>query len=671
MTTSDAEGVVLRFAWTAADSQVDDTRAPAAACWLILDPAWSPSAGDRDDLVAVRQVTERVLTREDLFPATTRLLDDWAEQTGIAEALTVDGTSFWYRRRLWAWRWLHERLIWIGILDELARSRRISAIESPPPGETALADVVRLFAARSEIPIREAESGQEPTVEDDEIAGELRASQAADAGEAGTARPRSQLLRALRDLVRRTRLLPVDRRRARMEARRAAMDRRAATLASEGTRRLLVVADPATYQDVATATGRARMDPFLGPIVRRLADTPLAPIVLELGTRAADDATWARTSAPAGARILTADIMARRYAGPEDGPASADAASRIAADVAGRQGRIDVAGLDLGPALLAGLERFARIILPARLREVARERRLLEALRPAALLTIDEYGRTEWLSAARQAGIPVVAVQHGIIHPWHPGYQHRSRPPGRAVPQRTYTFGEFERRLLLEAGEYRPDEVVVGGSPRLDLVAASVRTADDVAALRIELGVAAGERLLVISTTFAEVFRRFYAPVALASLVGRPLDRVRVVIKLHPGERDGELYLRLLDGLRRPGEPARADVSVVKRVDLYRLLAAADAHLGLYSTVLTEAVVTGTRNLLAATQAASDLLGYVDAGVAIPVRSPEDVATALGTPQGDADATARRAFLDDHFRPGPATERIAADLVAWLAPAGP
>jgi hypothetical protein len=410
------------------------------------------------------------------------------------------------------------------------------------------------------------------------------------------------------------------------------------------------------------------MDPFLGPIVGRLADTPLAPIVLELGTRAADDATWARTSSPAGARILTADILARRYASPDEGPVSVAAASRVASDVAGREGRIEVAGLDLGPALLAGLERFARIVLPARLREVARERRLLEALRPAALLTVDEYGRTEWLSAARQAGIPVVAVQHGIVHPWHPGYQHRTRPSVRAVPQRTYTFGDFERRLLLEAGEYRPDEVVVGGSPRLDLVDAAVPAADDAAALRAELGVATDERLLVISTTFAEVFRRFYAPVALASLIGRPLDGVRVVIKLHPGEQDGELYLRLLDGLRGGGEPARTDVSVVKRVDLYRLLASADAHLGLYSTVLTEAVVTGTRNLLAATQAASDLLGYVDAGVAIPVRSPEDVAAALVLPLTDQDAAARRAFLEDHFLPGLAAERIADDLVAWLVP---
>jgi hypothetical protein len=666
-------GVVLRFAPTAADI-ADRAPTPASLsereCWLVLDPAWSPAEGDQDDVVAARQVTERVLASEDLFPATTRLLDDWAEATGIAEALTVDGTSFWYRRRLWAWRWLHERLIWIGILDELARTRTIVAIDRPPADDAPLADVVRLFAARGAIPIRGDAAG-DGGAQDEEIDVELRESQAADGVERAGARARHPLLRVARELVRRTRVLPADRRRARIETRRTAMDDRAAAFAKDPTRPLLVVADPATYQDVATPGGRTRMDPFLGPIVERLAATPLSPIVLELGTRAADDATWARTSTPAGARILAADILARRFASAEDAQLAAAAAERVAADVAGRQGSIEVAGLDLGPALLAGLERFARIVLPARLREVARERRLLEALRPAAVLTVDEYGRTEWLSAARQAGIPVVAVQHGIIHPWHPGYQHRTRPAVRAVPQRTYTFGEFERRLLLDAGAYEPDEVVVAGSPRLDLVDASVSSAEDAVTLRSELGVGPDERLLVISTTFAEVFRRFYAPVALASLIGRPLEGVRVVIKLHPGEKDGDLYLRLFGGLRAPGGAPRTDVSVIKRVDLYRLLAAADAHLGLYSTVLTEAVVTGTRNLLAATQAASDLLGYVDAGVAIPVRSPEDVASALAKPSTDADAAARTAFLEDHFRPGNATERIADDLLAWLAPGGP
>jgi hypothetical protein len=204
----------------------------------------------------------------------------------------------------------------------------------------------------------------------------------------------------------------------------------------------------------------------------------------------------------------------------------------------------------------------------------------------------------------------------------------------------------------------------VSGSPRLDLVA-DRPSAAELSHVRAGLGVAAESKMLVVSTTFASVYRRLYTPVVLAALLGQPLAGVHVVIKLHPGESDGELYVRLLSGLASGGP--RSDLTIVKRVDLYQLLAAADAHLGIYSTVLTEAVVTGTPNLIAATQAASDLLGYVDAGVAIPVSTGADVRAALDSVDSAVGDAQRRAFLDDHFRPGSAADRIAADLTTWLS----
>ena len=78
----------------------------------------------------------------------------------------------------------------------------------------------------------------------------------------------------------------------------------------------------------------------------------------------------------------------------------------------------------------------------------------------------------------------------------------------------------------------------------------------------------------------------------------------------------------------------------------------ADAHLGIHSTVLTEAVATGTRNLLADTLASSDLLGYVEAGVAMPVRNGADFLAALDAPDG-ITPEARSAFLARHFERGP------------------
>ena len=77
----------------------------------------------------------------------------------------------------------------------------------------------------------------------------------------------------------------------------------------------------------------------------------------------------------------------------------------------------------------------------------------------------------------------------------------------------------------------------------------------------------------------------------------------------------------------------------MKEIDLYGLLRAADAHLGLHSTVLTDAVAAGTLNLIAVSDAHHDLIGYVPAGVAVPVTDRVSFLAALDAgPQADPDA---------------------------------
>ena len=115
---------------------------------------------------------------------------------------------------------------------------------------------------------------------------------------------------------------------------------------------------------------------------------------------------------------------------------------------------------------------------------------------------------------------------------------------------------------------------------------------------------------------------------------------------------------------RAGGYPA-PPVAILKDVDLYRLLRASDAHLGMLSTVLTDAVGAGTPNLIVTIDQHSDLLGYVDAGVAGPVRDVDDVRTKLASDLW-VSSDARAAFMARHFRPGDATARIL-ELVATLA----
>jgi hypothetical protein len=79
--------------------------------------------------------------------------------------------------------------------------------------------------------------------------------------------------------------------------------------------------------------------------------------------------------------------------------------------------------------------------------------------------------------------------------------------------------------------------------------------------------------------------------------------------------------------------------------------------LGLFSTVLTDAVAAGTPNLIATTQARRDLLGYAEAGVAVPVSSNAEFREAVRT-CAPPDPAARAAFMARHMAVGDAPDRI-------------
>jgi hypothetical protein len=323
-----------------------------------------------------------------------------------------------------------------------------------------------------------------------------------------------------------------------------------------------------------------------------------------------------------------------------------------------------VHGVDLGPALVGRVAELAARWMPAKVRAVTNIRALLRRLRPAGVLLADEYHRQDWLTAARAEGIKVVAIQHGMIYGGHNGYVHRDRPASLALPDRTYVFGPWERDVLVERSVYREDEVRVSGSPRLDLVATAPDP--DAASLRQELGVRPGDRLVVLSGTYGPAYRRFHIPYALDRLLDRAWPNVHLVVKQHPGEKDRGPYEALVAGLAAARGFAPPPVTVVQDIDLYRLLRSADAHLGIHSTVLTEAVAAGTHNLLADTLASSDLLGYVEAGVAVPVCDGAGFLAALEQPEA-ITPEARRAFLGRHFHEGSASARLRDELLAWLA----
>jgi RimJ/RimL family protein N-acetyltransferase len=454
---------------------------------------------------------------------------------------------------------------------------------------------------------------------------------------------------------------PEAERRKTVAARADQLLRRFAALRAEPGRPL-VLTSPATYQTLGGPGAARSADPFLGPVVDALTGTPLDPAVIELGADLADDVAWARLTAPGNERHLPFGPLIRAMGVADDDRAAEIERTRIAGRLAEPLPSLDVDGVDVSPWIAEELRRHAATGLASELRSVRRLQRLLEALRPSSLLLINEYSNPEWLIAAHAAGVPVVAVQHGIIHRHHAGYVLPERK-GLPLADRTFLFGAYEARLLTERSVYRPDEVAVSGAPRLDLVPERPAHADR-EAVRASMGAQPGDRLVVFSSTSSPSARDTTLAAALDTLLDQPWPGVHLVVKLHPAETDDGFYGRLLEGIAQGRGFEAPPITVVKAIDLYALLAAADAHLGVSSTVLTDAAAAGTRNLIATGLAGTDLLGYVDAGVAEPVRCAADLVAALNRP-APADLPARReAFLADHFAPGRSSARIADALTA-------
>ena len=527
---------------------------------VVLDAAWTPEPGDRPDVVSIRPWFAAGLEAHDLFADSLALIDRWGAATGAADRLLVEGVTYWFRVREPLWHWLHERLLWRYALAALEGSAPFESVTAPA-NESALLDVLHALGRRVEI------TG-EP--DPDQAAGGARA----------TMSPMSDddpLRTALRGVVRRLRPKRETPATAERRRRNALLDERVAMLASLPGPRIVVLTLPGSFQHIG-GVGGTRRDPNLGSVIPKLHEAGLEPIVVGIGMNRKREEDW--SAAESDDRLLPGYLLASRWGRPEDDDRAAAVTRAVIGGVdAMPPVTLDLDGLDIAPAFVAALRSLLERLIDTEIHQLARVERLIEELAPAALLMSQEGHRTPWLMAAARAGVPTFALQHGVLYATHPGYPDR-RDPRLIVPSRTFVFGEYERRVL-EAGAYDRGEVIVSGSPRLDLDASADgaegnRTDPEAErlAVRAELGVAEGDRLLVVSTVHTPFVRRSHLAHMLEACLGGPLPTVHIVIKQHPGERDEGPYRDLLDGLAQAGGYAPAPISVVRDIDLYRLLRA-------------------------------------------------------------------------------------------------
>ncbi len=297
----------------------------------------------------------------------------------------------------------------------------------------------------------------------------------------------------------------------------------------------------------------------------------------------------------------------------------------------------DLAQPDLAATLL--------LQLPWAVRSYEEMAAALQVVGPAVVCLYAEssgWGRAA-LAACRAAGVPTVAIQHGILYPKYYSYRHAADEADCPRPERTALFGEAARRILVELGHYPPETLTLTGSPKFDALLEATRTWDR-EGLRARLGIGPGEKLLVVASRY-EGIRETHQSIgsAFAGFVQavESTPGVRCLVKPHPAE---------------PQDVYEADISsagasrvraVPPRADLTELLHAADGLVTVESLSAIEALVLSRPVLIL--NMPTNLRELVEQGAALGVAEGEDPLPALRALLFDAATAERLTAAREHY----------------------
>lgn len=303
---------------------------------------------------------------------------------------------------------------------------------------------------------------------------------------------------------------------------------------------------------------------------------------------------------------------------------------------------------------------------------------LLRRLGVDAVLTTDETGgELGPVMGTVTAGVPVVALQHGCIHPDHMAYQFPSGADARTIPlcSKTCVYGAHYAALLVERSIYPQEAVVITGQPQGDTRPAALRPwghrSDAAEALRREILPPGCDTLLLLSSQELLVD---YLQAMLLPALASAAPRHYLVIRPHPREWDSAGWDR---AIAAQGLTGRVQVRRGEALDPW--LDACDIHIAATSTTLAEATLFGRPNILLGAKSLGDWMDCLAPGVAVDLADFEglDAAVAYWL-EADAEQRAafearRSAYLRAHFHEadGHAADRVASVVMDALGPQAP
>ena len=296
-------------------------------------------------------------------------------------------------------------------------------------------------------------------------------------------------------------------------------------------------------------------------------------------------------------------------------------------------------------------------------------KRMIEEEKPDLILLVNEYGRFErtLVIAGKLKGVPVLAVQHGVIHPTHEGYMYAKdeispegsvKSPYCPIPDKTAVYGTYHKDILTKVSAYPEDSVVVTGQPRYDILYHADKIYDKEKFIK-KYKINPDHKIILWTTqchglSEEENIKNFKAVFETM----RNLKDVTLVIKQHPGE--GRRYTKMIG--KYLNKYKLNAVVMPKDSDTHEQIFVCDLMVTKNSTTAMEAVALNKPVIVLNLSGEPDEINYVEEGIALGVYNEKDLKPAIEKLLKDDSELAknRGKYIEKYLYKidGKATERV-------------
>jgi UDP-N-acetylglucosamine 2-epimerase len=202
--------------------------------------------------------------------------------------------------------------------------------------------------------------------------------------------------------------------------------------------------------------------------------------------------------------------------------------------------------IDVFETFKADFEYYYRFLLPLMVLYLELSIQLLKREQPDIILMKNEYSEFERALqfAAHFKQIPVIALQHGVIHKTHPGYQYNksaisqdgsSKFPYAPIPTITTVFGPYFKHILTKESAYPTSRVEVTGQPRYDILHSANRIYDK-QKFCDQFGINPNKKIVLIATQPFPVEKTRFEFLYHTTAALREIPDIQIIIKPHPNE---------------------------------------------------------------------------------------------------------------------------------------